>query len=334
MIRAGIIGLGGIANAVHLPAIQHIESVEIVSVCDLVEERAIKACQKYGIAKYYTNYLTMLEQEELDCMFILVQPDQTFRIAYECLNHNLDILIEKPAGVTLFQTEALLQMAEKKQRIVQVGMNRRHIPLIQTVLSKFTQADEIHQVECTFFKHGDVSFYGGCESAFICDTIHSIDLLSYLAKSQPKNAVTVARAVNSRLENSWNSVIQFENGVTGIIKAGYQTGGRVHSVEIHGTYMSAYVNLGFGGEGCDAKLLYNNGSEFFSLSSAGVGDFTVETLDGKTIAGSDKYWKYYGYYAEDLDFIQSVISRNQPLSNIYESYRSMQLADFILAHRM
>ena len=46
--RVGVVGCGGIANGKHLPSLAAIENVEIVYFCDIVRERAEKACEKYG----------------------------------------------------------------------------------------------------------------------------------------------------------------------------------------------------------------------------------------------------------------------------------------------
>ena len=46
-----------------------------------------------------------------------------------CLDAGLDTFMEKPPGITLFQAESLCRKAAESQRILQVGFNRRHIPL-------------------------------------------------------------------------------------------------------------------------------------------------------------------------------------------------------------
>ena len=56
-VRIGIIGCGGIAKQKHFPALSsYPELCEMVAFCDIVEERAKEACEKYGApgAKVYT----------------------------------------------------------------------------------------------------------------------------------------------------------------------------------------------------------------------------------------------------------------------------------------
>ena len=61
-VRVGIIGCGGIGNSKHLPALEVIDNVEVVAFCDIIEERAIKSCKKFGTedAKVYVDYKELL----------------------------------------------------------------------------------------------------------------------------------------------------------------------------------------------------------------------------------------------------------------------------------
>ena len=65
-VRVGIIGAGGIANGVHMPSLNEIPECEVVAICDLIEEKAKKLADKYGVKKTYTSYNEMFKNEELD----------------------------------------------------------------------------------------------------------------------------------------------------------------------------------------------------------------------------------------------------------------------------
>lgn len=326
-VKIGIIGAGGIATGVHLPALSEIDEVKIMAVCDIIEEKADKAAEKYSIPKIYSLYKKMLAQEDLDAVFILVQPDKLFRIVIDSLDSGVDTFMEKPAGITSFQAETILRKAEDKNLMVQVGFNRRYIPLVQKVVDIMKETTEITQVEGCFFKNGSAAFYDGCASSFMCDTIHAIDMVRWIAGSQPVEVSTVQNKVNDVVPNSWNSVVRFENGVTGIIKANYQTGGRIHNFEIHGPEASAYINLGFGGAACEAKILFARGKGTYSLASAGSGNEKIKKLDGLKIAGNDKYYRYYGFYQEDKEFVESVKSNKTPLVDIKEAAETMHFVE-------
>lgn len=324
-----VVGAGGIANNIHLPALKRIDNIRVTAICDIVREKAEQTAARYNIPAVYTAYAEMISQEKPDGVFVLAEPDQLFRIALLCLDAGVDVFIEKPAGISLYQARTLQRKAEDKNRILQVGLNRRYIPLVQKVLRIMQDTTEITQVEGCFFKNGTAAFYGGCASAFVCDTIHAIDLMQWIAGGQAKKAAMIESRVNSEVPNIWNSIIKFDNGVTGIIKANYQTGGRVHTFEIHGPAASAYINLGFGEIACAADIIYFGGQESISVSSKGAGNCRIEHIDGIALSGHDEYYMYYGYYQENLEFIQCIKSRVQPLTNISEAVKTMALVEML-----
>lgn len=68
-IRFAIIGCGRIANF-HADPITKMLDAELAAVCDLLPERRKVFQEKYGVSAY-TNYHTMLQQENIDVVCIL-----------------------------------------------------------------------------------------------------------------------------------------------------------------------------------------------------------------------------------------------------------------------
>ncbi len=331
-VNIAIIGAGGIANNVHLPSLAQIEEANLVAVCDLREEKARKAAEKYGIPSVYTSMYEMFEKEELDGVFVLVEPDRLFRAANDCLSAGLNVMMEKPAGISSYQANSLARKAKATGKICAVGMNRRHIPLVQAVFQKMNELTPITQVDGVFFKSSDIASAWNYASAFLCDIVHATDLVRYLAQSEPVKAATVAARFNSPVDNAWSSVIKFENGVIGTLRANYQSGGRVHNFAIHGPKASAFINLGFGGSECDARILHASGEKIYSLAAAGVSGPSEEYIDGIELAGTKDFFAYYGYKQEDVDFIQAIQIGRKPMCSIEDASKSMEMVEMLLAN--
>lgn len=329
-VKIGVIGAGGIANSVHFPSLSEIEDCELCAVCDLRADRAQAAKEKYGFARAYDSQYEMMKHEKLDGVLVLTEPDRTFRAAFECLENGWNVLLEKPAGIDSYQAESLARTAEKTGRICAVAMNRRHIPLVQYVFKKMKELTTITQVDGVFIKNNDIADTWNYASAFVCDIVHAADLVRYLAGSEVKDAATVIARHNSPVDNAWSSVMRFENGVTGTLRANYQTGGRVHTFEIHGPGASAFINLGFGDAACDAKILYFSGQQLYSLAASGTNEQKIEYIDGKEIAGGSAYHQFYGYKQEDIDFIRCIRTGEKPLCTIADAANSMRMVEKLL----
>jgi predicted dehydrogenase len=213
--------------------------------------------------------------------------------------------------------------------MLQVGFNRRHIPLVRKVVEMVREVTEVNQVIGRFMKCGEAAFDKGGVSAFESDTIHAVDLVRAVADSAPVSAATVVGQYGDVVENAWNSVVRFENGVTGVVQANYRTGGRTHTFEVHGAGASAFINVGFGGADCDAKVMLQEGKAGYSLAATGAGARNLMELDGKQMAGSDQFYRYYGFYDEDRHFLECVREGRAPETSIADAVKTFEMIELM-----
>jgi virulence factor len=329
-IRTTVIGAGGIANAVHLPSLRAIAGCDLCAVCDLNIGKARAAAERFSIPNVYASCNEMLAVEKPDAAFVLVQPDQAFRIILDCIRAGVAVFAEKPPGVSLFQAEALAREASAAGIPCQIGFNRRFIPLLTQVRDAMKGSGSIVQVDGWFYKHSDAVFYDGSISAFECDTVHVVDLVRTLAGGKPRKAALLpATYGQSPAENAWNALISFDNGVTGTVHGNYETGGRVHGFALHAQRASAFINLGFGGEACDARVLYSNRA-LFSMGSQGSAEPDVLYIDGKT----GGYHQYYGYDAEDRAFIAALLAGEDVPCGMMDALETMRLVELLRQNRL
>lgn len=328
-LRVCVIGAGGIARNVHLPSLTEMDDVEVVAISDVIEERAKERAEQFSIPKTYILFKEMLAKEEPDAVFVLVEPSSHFHVVNACLAAGYHTFMEKPPGITSFQSESLKRAAANAGRILQVGFNRRHIPLVQKVLAIMRENTTITQVEGRFMKYGKAAFDKGGANSLVCDVIHVLDLVRYIADGEPAKVATVAGQDNDVVANRWNSVVEFDNSVTGVIKSNYQTGARVHTFEIHGPGASAFINLGFGGKACDARVLLAKGAAGYSISAKGAGNFALEEIDGMALVGSQDFHRYYGFYQEDAAFLDCVREGSQPMPNIEDAVKTFRFVDMV-----
>ena len=329
-INVGVIGAGGIARSVHLPSLSEIEEANVVAICDLRLEKAKEMAEKYNIPGVYWDMYEMIEKENLDCVFVLVEPDRLFRVASDCMKRGLNVMMEKPAGISLHQTNALCRIAKKNKVICAVAMNRRHIPLVQEVKRIMSELTEITEVAGCFLKSTNLENAWEYASAFDCDGIHALDLVRYLAGSEvDKCATLTARHSGSSVYNAWSTVMHFENGVSGILRSNYQAGARIHNFEMHGPKASAFINIGMGGSECEAVILTSCNGAMYSLASSGVGGVNQIKLDGRELAKSDAFYAFYGYKQEDIDFIDALLNGRAPICTIEDASKSMELVEMV-----
>ncbi len=336
-VKVAVIGAGGIARSVHLPSLSEMEDVQVVAICDLVPERAKEQAAKWGIPKTYTLISEMFANEDIDAVYCLVEPGNMYHVAARSIEHGYHTFIEKPPGITSYQADSLACKADQAGKQMMVAFNRRYIPVVRKTKELVKQAtNTVTQVEGCFFKYGDAAFDNGSLCSFTSDTIHAVDLMRYLSDGKEAvKAATIIKRYDSPVDNAWNGVCLFDNGITGIIKANYLVGGRVHQFQMHGVGVSAFIDLGMGAEiDVKSRILTHSGGISYSLASTGAAKEESIMLDGRELAGSDQFHKFYGYYFEDRHFIDCVKSGETPETCIQDARLSVHLVEKFLANQL
>lgn len=124
--KVGFIGCGGMAET-HLQILSKIKEIQLVSFCDIVEERAKLLNSKYaeGRGKIYSGFEEMLEKEELDIVYICLPPfahSDEVEIAAE---KGIHIFIEKPIALNMEKANGMVAAVKKYNVKTQVGFQLR-----------------------------------------------------------------------------------------------------------------------------------------------------------------------------------------------------------------
>lgn len=127
--RIGIVGMGTIAQTIHLPILSKLPDAEIVAACDIDLNKATSIAKKFGIPRCYNSFEDMLKKEEDIVAVDVCAPTNLHRdIAVAVLESKRDVLVEKPLARTEKESLDIVAAAKKNHKQVMVGMNSRFRP--------------------------------------------------------------------------------------------------------------------------------------------------------------------------------------------------------------
>jgi predicted dehydrogenase len=188
-IKVGIIGSGGIAQNAHIPSFQKIEAVKVVACCDVVESVAMKAAEKFGIPRYYTDYAKMLEKEKLDAVSVCTPNALHKEPTILALESGAHVLVEKPIATSAEDGAAMVRAAKKAGRILIVGFQERFNPY-GMVIKRFVESGDIgwpYYVRAIYLRRRGVPTWGSFldkklqgGGALIDIGVHALDLAMHL----------------------------------------------------------------------------------------------------------------------------------------------------------
>ncbi len=127
-IRIGIIGNGGICKGAHVPTYVEDERVEIVGVCDIIEERAQFLKDNYfPDAKVYTDYKELLKDESIDSVDICTPNYLHSIIAVDAFKAGKNVFCEKPDAIDVTEVLKMQKAADEAGKLLMVMRNNRFV---------------------------------------------------------------------------------------------------------------------------------------------------------------------------------------------------------------
>ncbi len=126
-VKVGIIGLGSRTETL-LASFFGIEGVEVVAVCDLVEERIAKiqgifAAKERKIPAGYRNYRELLHDDSIEAVFVPTSWNSHLSIAAECMEAGKYVAIEVGGAASLDELWKLVHAYERTERPVMMLEN-------------------------------------------------------------------------------------------------------------------------------------------------------------------------------------------------------------------
>ena len=317
-VKVGFVGAGNLASRVHYPSLDEIEATDLRAISELDEDKLTATADQYDVPGRYTNYRDMLDREDLDAVYVVMPPHLLHDIVVDCLQAGKHVFIEKPPGVSTYETEAFAWYAERHDCLTMTGFNRRFIPLLRHCKAVVEAAGPIHMVSVRFHKYDpDIDgfgFYRGSVSHLTSDIIHAVDSLRWLAGGEVVEVNAHTRALGRAYINVHAALIEFSSGCSGVLLASRRAGARRHTFEFHGGDVSAYCEDGVEG------MIYRDNSD------------TPEFVRGADLIDDpEALHQRSGFQAESLHFMESIQAGTQPLTNFAEAAKTMRLVDQIAA---
>jgi predicted dehydrogenase len=234
-MKYALIGCGRIS-------INHIKAalnnkLEIIAVCDIIPKKIenlfINAgLRQTSLIKRYSNYHQMIKECKLDLVSIATESGSHAKIALDCIENGINVIIEKPMALSLADAKKIITQSELKNVKVAVShQNRFNLAVQQT-------RQALEQGRFGKLSHGSIhvrwnrneDYYlqapwrgtwaqdGG---ALMNQCIHGIDLLRWMMGDEIEEVYGQTRQQFHHYleaEDIGMAIVKFKNGAIGTIE--------------------------------------------------------------------------------------------------------------------
>lgn len=233
-MKYALIGCGRIAVN-HIKAVAN-NKLNMVAVCDIVPENIDVLFNKTaytGIPKRYTDYKKMIaENSDIELIAIATESGIHAEIALYCIDHGINVIIEKPMAMSMVDAEEIIRRSNEKNVKVSVCHQNRFNVAVQQMRNAL-EAGRFGRIS-----HGSINvrwnrnknYYdqapwrgkwasdGGC---LFNQCIHGIDLLRWMMGDEVEEVYGVTKQQFHdylECEDIGMAVVRFKNGAVGTIE--------------------------------------------------------------------------------------------------------------------
>lgn len=143
--NVAVIGTGGIATSQHLPALQKQPDVKIFAVCDIDEQVAKNAAEKFNVDHVFTDYMKLLEMDEIDAVHVCTPNYMHNPPTIAALEAGKHVMVEKPIARNAAEGAQMVEAANRTGKKLMVAQCVRFTPEIQ-VVKRFIDAGDLGEI--------------------------------------------------------------------------------------------------------------------------------------------------------------------------------------------
>jgi virulence factor len=309
MLRVAFIGAGGRARGAHYPSVARLPDVSIEAVAELDSERMAQVAEQYRIPRQFSDYRQMLAEVKLDAVYVIMGPGFVAPIAIDCMNAGKHIFIEKPAGASTEEAEAMLRASEANGVKTMVGFQRRFAAVTREAMRRVTERGPA--TLCMGEFHKNLLGRPGPSyrvSTLWDDVCHVVDLVRFMSGGEVQAVTAYQDSHDSTWRNCYNGLVRFDNKAVGFITGNRASGGRYLRAELHGIGIGCYMMLP---DSLDIQ----------------VDNQKTIRLTGSELAGATDGPSYEGILAAHQHFAECIRENKEPISSLRDVVKTCRLVD-------
>lgn len=146
-LRVGVVGLGEVAQLIHLPIIESLpDRYELSAVCDISPGLLKSVGDRYRVKDRYGDFHDLVAHGALDCVFVLNSDEYHAECAVAALDAGLHVLVEKPMCLSPREAQEIIAARDRSGRTVMVAYMRRFAPAFTEAASRLPALGPIRYV--------------------------------------------------------------------------------------------------------------------------------------------------------------------------------------------
>lgn len=315
VLKTGIIGCGPMMYDFLYDSMKK-APINLVTVCDIDEERLELFSKRYRVDRTYKDYREMIRNEKLDLVISFPNSHDQYNIAKDCMQSGIHVFSERPVCYSIEEANELVEIQRRTGRYTMARLNRRFAPAYN-MAREIIDRPEFGRVAMYFAKFQAPEYES--ERYFIHKhIIHHLDIARYFLGELNITHVDAVRLSDRQI--GFNISVASIDGAIGVIQSGslQSYGYPMERIEITGDGRNVIIdNIRY--------LEYNRPSKrkesFQEIKLEDGSDTLVWNLNHGQLSN----YLYYGFEDGFYGFASSILRGKVPDPNIEDTVRTLKL---------
>lgn len=225
MIKWGIIGLGNIAMR-FAKSLSHADDGILYAIASKTKEKRDLFYNEYKCEKIYEDYHELLNDKEIDAVYIALPHGFHKYWSIEALRHKKAVLCEKPVGINSDEMKEIKREAVINNTFFMEAMKTRFIPLIKDIKNviRNNEIGEILSVEANFcgnvtdIKPGSYLLDKEQGGALLDVGIYPLSFVMDMIDSKVLQVKSYMELNEAGVDSYFKGTLKFENGAVAVIE--------------------------------------------------------------------------------------------------------------------
>ncbi len=258
MVHLGIIGIGGIAQGIHIPYIKQSKGVELVAICDIDENKLERIGKAEGIdeSRRFRDYSDLIACPDVDAVLVATPHHLHKEMALAVCRAKKNLLLEKPVAMDALEGEEIAKAVKASGIKCMVCLSYHYYSCFRYAKDLLLRGEigEIQDMYAQHFKESALWEGRRMEWRFkkslsghgvLIDLgVHLLDLAEFLAGGVESVCATTKIAVKKRkkidseeydevdVDDSCNALAILKNGAHGVFSVSRCAIGNANKVSI------------------------------------------------------------------------------------------------------
>ncbi len=233
MISLGILGVGRWGPNV-LRNFATMEDVHIQAVCDIDDKRLLQIKKRFPDIQTTTKPEDIVKNGSLDCCAVCTPLASHFNLSEKALESGQNVFVEKPLAQTSSECQHLIDLAEKKKKILFVGHTFKYNAGIIAAKENIEKGElgKIFLIDANRTNLGPVRY----DTNALWDLAsHDISIFSYWLDDNPKSVSAHGGCyLNEQIEDVVYATLEYENGSIAHVHASWLNPRKIRRITVVG----------------------------------------------------------------------------------------------------